>query len=144
MTQTINNGNTAWVMISTALVLMMTLPGLALYYGGMMRSRNVLSVLMQSFTIAGVVTIIWMFFGYSLIATHGGSVIGSLEKIFLVGVERNDTVGTIPESVYIMFQLSFAIISSVIIIGAFVERTKLLVAVLFCSIWVIFSYLPIC
>ena len=139
----INTGDTAWVLTSTAFVLLMTLPGLALYYGGMTRARNVLSVFMHSFTITAVVSIIWVLFGYSLIMPGKTPFIGGLDYLLLLNLKPDAVFGTIPESVFLMFQLMFAIIASVIIIGAFVERTKFSAAIIFCSAWLIFAYLPI-
>ena len=129
MAPTLDTGNTAWILTSTGLVLFMTLPGLALFYGGLVRTKNVLSVLMQCFSIASVVTVLWVAVGYSLAFTPGGgssgAVIGGLGKAFLASVSRDALTGTIPEIVFAMFQLTFAIITPALIIGAFAERVPL-------------------
>ncbi len=120
-TPTLNAGDTAWMLTSTALVLMMTIPGLALFYGGMVRKKNVLSVVMQSFAITCLVSILWMIAGYSLAFTDGGSAnayIGSLSKAFFSGVTMDSLTGTIPEYVFITFQMTFAIITPALIGGA--------------------------
>lgn len=138
-----DSGHTSWVIVATALVLMMTLPGLALFYAGLVRAKNVLSVLVQCFAIAGVMTLLWVLFGYSLATTAGNSFIGGFEKVFLKGVAADSMSGTIPETVYVMFQLTFAIITPALIIGAFAERMKFSAVLIFTSIWFVLSYLPI-
>jgi Amt family ammonium transporter len=142
----IDTGDTAWMLTSTALVLFMTLPGLALFYAGLVRSRNVLSLLMQCFTIACMASIVWMLVGYSLFATDGGGVqalIGGLGKSFLNGVTADSVEGTIPESVFVMFQMTFAIITPALVVGAFAERMRFSSMVLFSILWLLFVYVPI-
>jgi Amt family ammonium transporter len=145
----LDTGDTAWMLTSTALVLMMTLPGLALFYGGMVRKKNVLDVVMQSFAICCVATILWMLFGYSLAFTDGGAFnayIGGTEKFFMAGVGAetvNDLAGTIPETVFIMFQMTFAIITPALITGAFAERMKFSGMLLFMVLWLLVVYCPI-
>lgn len=143
---TLSAGDTAWMLTSTLLVLMMTLPGLSLFYAGLVRSKNVLSVLMQCFAMAGVMTILWVAFGYSLAFTEGSMqmFIGGLDKVFLKGVTVDSLVGTIPETVFVTFQMTFAIITPALIVGAFAERMKFSAMLLFCIIWFVLSYLPIC
>lgn len=145
--ETLDTGDSAWVLTSTALVLFMTLPGLALFYGGLVRAKNVLSVLVQCFTIACVVSILWVIYGYSLAFGDGGSVnaiIGGLDNTFLVSVTRGSLIGTLPESVYVMFQMTFAIITPALIVGAFAERMKFSAMLLFSVIWVTIVYFPVC
>jgi ammonium transporter, Amt family len=140
-------GDTAWMLTATALVLFMTIPGLALFYAGMVRVKNVLSVLMQCFALAALMSIIWMLYGYSLAFGDGGSLnqwIGSLEKILLVGVTPDSLSGTIPEYVFITFQMTFAIITPALIVGAFAERMKFSAMLIFMTLWVTLVYLPIC
>jgi Amt family ammonium transporter len=143
--QELDTGATAWLLTSTALVLLMTLPGLALFYGGLVRSRNVLSVLMQCFALCCIVSIIWLVFGYSLAFSAGGSsgIIGGLSKAWLRGVELETLSGSIPETVFVMFQLTFAIITPALIIGAFAERTRFGAMLLFCTLWLVLVYLPV-
>ena len=147
-----NKGDTAWMLTATVLVLLMTIPGLALFYGGLVRTKNMLSVLMQVFAIVCVVSILWVTYGYSLAFTSGGSLnayIGGFSKAFLKGVDVNSTAATfsngvvIPEYVYIAFQMTFACITPALIVGAFAERIKFSAVLLFCAIWFTFSYLPI-
>ncbi len=143
----VDTGDTAWILTSTALVLFMTLPGLALFYGGLVRAKNVLSVLVQCFTIACVVTILWVVYGYSLSFGDGGSVnawIGGLDNAFLANVTRDSLSGTLPESVFVMFQMTFAIITPALIIGGFAERMKFSAMLLFSAIWVSIVYFPVC
>jgi Amt family ammonium transporter len=142
----LDSGDTAWLLTSTALVLFMTLPGLALFYSGLVRARNVLSVLMQCFSIACVVSLIWVLVGYSLFATDGGSMqsmIGGLGKIFLNGVTVDSVEGTIPESVFAMFQLTFAIITPALVVGGFAERMRFSAMLLFSTLWVLVVYIPV-
>ncbi|MCP5550203.1 MAG: ammonium transporter, partial [Akkermansiaceae bacterium] len=140
---TLDTGDTAWMLTSTVLVLLMTLPGLALFYGGLVRAKNVLSVLMQCFIIAAVMTIVWIVYGYSFAATGSGSLIGGAEKLFLKGVEEGSLQGTIPESVFVTFQMTFIIITPALIVGAFAERMKFSAVLIFTTLWATFSYLPI-
>ena len=142
-----DSGDTAWLLTSTALVLFMTIPGLSLFYAGLVRSKNVLSVMMQCFTITCLASVLWLIIGYSLAFTGGGSwnsFIGGLEQIFLRGLSKDSMSGTIPESVFIMFQLTFAIITPALIIGGFAERMRFSAVVLFSLVWSLFVYFPIC
>ncbi|MDX1529423.1 MAG: ammonia channel protein, partial [Gammaproteobacteria bacterium] len=119
--QELNSGDTAWMLTATALVLFMTIPGLSLFYAGMVRSKNVLSVLMQCFAITGLMSILWAFFGYSLAFEDGGGIngfVGGLSKAFLSGVTVDAMSGTIPETVFMTFQMTFAIITPALIVGA--------------------------
>lgn len=143
----IDTGDTAWILTSTALVLFMTLPGLALFYGGLVRSKNVLSVLMQCFAIACAVSIIWVIYGYSLSFSDGGSMnawIGSLDNAFLANVTRESLSGTLPETVFVMFQMTFAIITPALIVGGFAERMKFSAMLIFSILWVSVVYFPVC
>jgi ammonium transporter, Amt family len=144
----LDSGNTAWVLTSTALVLFMTLPGLALFYGGLVRTKNVLSVLMQCFSIACVVTVLWVAVGYSLAFTPAADpavngVIGGLGKAFLANVPRGALTGSIPETVFAMFQLTFAIITPALIIGAFAERVSFVPMLLLMAAWSLVVYVPV-
>ena len=142
----LNAGDTSWLLTSTALVLFMTLPGLALFYGGLVRSQNVLSVLMQCFTIGCIASILWFVFVYSLAFGDGGSAnswIGGFNKVFLIGVGINSLSGNIPETVFFMFQMTFAIITPALIVGAYPERMKFSAVVLFSTLWLIVVYAPI-
>lgn len=144
---TLNQANTAWVLTSTTLVLFMTIPGLSLFYAGLVRSKNVLSVLMQCFAITCLVSILWLAGVYSLIFSDGGSlqsVIGGTSKIFLPDINTTALVGDIPETVYFMFQMTFAIITPALIVGAFAERMKFSAMLWFSGLWLIVVYLPIC
>ena len=140
----INSGDTSWILTSTALVLFMTLPGLALFYGGLVRSKNVLSVLMQCFTIACLISVCWVVYGYSLAFKGDGPFIGDLSALFLNGVERDSMSGTLPESVFITFQMTFAIITPALVVGAFAERMKFSAMCLFSIAWFTLVYLPAC
>jgi len=140
---TLSGADTAWILTSTALVLFMTLPGLALFYGGLVRTKNVLSVLMQCFAIASMASIVWLLFGYSLAFGEGNAWIGDLSKVMLAGVGRETLVGTIPESAYILFQMTFAIITPALIVGGFAERMKFSAMLLFSMLWLLIVYLPI-
>jgi len=143
----LNSGDTAWMLTATALVLFMTIPGLSLFYAGMVRSKNVLSVLMQCFAITSVMTIVWMVAGYSLAFEDGGEMqkwIGSLSKAFLSGVSVDSMSGTIPETVFMTFQMTFAIITPALIVGAYAERMKFSAMLLFSVAWVLLVYAPIC
>jgi Amt family ammonium transporter len=144
---TLNSGDTAWMLTATALVLFMTIPGLALFYAGMVRAKNVLSVMMQCFAITGLVTVLWVILAYSLAFEDGGSLndyVGSLGKMFLSGVTVDSLSGTIPESVFMTFQLTFAIITPALIVGAFAERMKFSAMLWFMGLWLILVYAPIC
>jgi ammonium transporter, Amt family len=146
---TVDKGDTTWMMLSTVLVLLMTIPGLALFYGGLVRAKNMLSVLMQVFTITAVVMIIWVFYGYSLAFTPGNAFVGGFSKMFLAGVDTTTlsesfTKGVaIPELVFVCFQMTFACITPALIVGAFAERIKFSALVLFVILWVTFVYFPI-
>jgi Amt family ammonium transporter len=143
----LSNANTAWILTSTALVLFMTLPGLAFFYGGLVRSKNVLSVLMQCFSLACLVSVMWVAFLYSLAFGDGGSMnsyIGGLDNSFLAGLSISSMSGDIPESVFVMFQLTFAIITPALIVGGFAERMKFSSMFLFSLIWMVLVYAPIC
>lgn len=145
---TIDSGDTAWMLVSTALVLMMTIPGLALFYAGMVRSKNALSIMMQCFAITCMVTLLWVLFGYSLAFTDGGSMqswVGGLSKAFMAGVGLNAIAipNKIPETVFVMFQMTFAIITPALIVGAFAERMKFSALLWFTGLWVIVVYVPI-
>jgi len=142
----IDTGDTAWMLTSTAIVLMMTIPGLALFYGGLVRKKNVLSVVMQCFTIACAITIVWLLVGYSLAFTDGGSLnayIGGLSKAMMAGVTKDAITLTIPETVFFTFQLTFAIITPALIVGAFVDRMKFSAMLLFMVLWSLIVYVPI-
>ena len=151
----LDSNDTAWMLTSSALVLFMTIPGLALFYGGLVRSKNVLSVLMQCFALTGLITILWGFFGYSLAfdttgmvekTTNLNSFVGGMGKAFLrgIGAETILSESTIPETVFIMFQLTFAIITPALIAGAFAERMKFSAMLLFSAIWSLVVYAPLC
>jgi len=143
---TLSAGDTAWMLTSAALVLFMTVPGLSLFYAGMVRSKNALSVMMQCFAITCLVTVLWMLFDYSLAFSGGGAaqpLIGGLSNAFLAGMGRTTLSGTIPETVFSMFQLTFAIITPALIVGAFVERMKFSAMMWFMGIWVTVVYAPI-
>jgi Amt family ammonium transporter len=139
----VSGANTAWILTSTALVLFMTLPGLALFYGGLVRSKNVLSVLMQCFSIAGVVSVLWLVAGYSLAFGEGNAWIGDFSKVMLAGVGRESLSGDIPESLFMLFQMTFAIITPALIIGAFAERMKFSAMLLFSALWLMLVYVPV-
>ncbi len=141
--QGIDTGNTAWMLTSTALVLFMTLPGLALFYGGLVRSKNVLSVLMQCFSITCLASLLWVIAGYSLAFSEGGAFIGDLSKAFLAGVGESSVSGDIPETVFIMFQMTFAIITPALIIGGFAERIKFSAVMIFSALWLLLVYAPV-
>jgi len=151
----INSGDTAWMLISTALVLFMTIPGLALFYGGMVRAKNVLSVMMQCFAITGLISILWMVYGYSLAfdttgmekgVTNFNSFIGGLGKAFLSTLQHDavtSATALFPESVFVTFQMTFAIITPALIVGAFAERMKFSAMLIFTGLWFTFVYAPI-
>ncbi len=142
----LNSGDTAWILTATALVLFMTMPGLALFYGGLVASKNVLSVLMHVFAICCAVSVLWVVFLYSLAFGDGGSlnpVIGGFDKIFMNGVGLNTLTGNIPETVFFMFQMTFAIITPALIVGAYPERMKFSAVFMFSVLWVIIVYSPV-
>ncbi|HUQ10849.1 MAG TPA: ammonium transporter [Steroidobacteraceae bacterium] len=141
-----DTGDTAWIISATALVLFMTLPGLALFYAGLVRAKNVLSILMQCFAITGVVSLLWLACGYSLVFTDGGSAqsfIGSFDKAFMLGVARDAVTGTIPETVFFMFQMTFAIITPALVIGGFAERKRFSSVLGFSALWLLLAYVPL-
>ncbi|MEA3301364.1 MAG: ammonium transporter [Pseudomonadota bacterium] len=139
----IDGANTAWILTSTALVLFMTLPGLALFYGGLVRSKNILSVLMQCFAITCVASLLWFVCGYSLAFTEGGPFLGGGSRLFLAGLGEDSVSGTIPESVFVMFQMTFAIITPALIVGAFAERMRFSTMLVFSLLWLLAVYVPI-
>lgn len=139
----LNGANTSWILTSTVLVLFMTLPGLALFYGGLVRTKNILSVLMQCFAIAGIVSILWLVVGYSIAFADGNEYFGGLSKFMLSGVLEGSLSGDIPESLFALFQMTFAIITPALIIGGFAERMKFSAVLLFSAIWLIVVYAPI-
>ena len=136
-------GDTAWMLTSTASVLMMTIPGVALFYGGMVREKNVLSTVMQSFAATCLITVLWMIIGYSLAFGEGGNFVGGLNKIFLRDLAVDSMKGSIPETVFMTFQMTFAIITAVLITGAVAERMKFSALLLFLGLWSIVVYCPI-
>ena len=149
----LDSGDTAWMLTSTALVLFMTIPGLSLFYGGLVRAKNVLSVLMQCFALTGLITVLWILYGYSLAfdttgmqagVTNFHSFVGGLGKAFARGISLDSLSGSIPETVFVTFQLTFAIITPALIAGAFAERMKFSAMLLFMAIWFTVVYAPIC
>lgn len=149
---TLDSGDTAWMLTATALVLFMTIPGLALFYGGMVRSKNILSVMMQCFAITGLMSILWMVYGYSLAfdttgmeagVTNFNSFVGGLDRAFLSGLTPDSLVGAFPESIFITFQMTFAIITPALIVGAFAERMKFSAMLVFMGVWFTLVYAPI-
>ena len=149
---TLDSGDTAWMLTATALVLFMTIPGLALFYGGMVRSKNILSVMMQCFAVTGLMSILWMVYGYSLAfdttgmeagVTNLNSFVGGLGRAFLSGLTPDSLTGTVPESVFITFQMTFAIITPALIVGAFAERMKFSAMLVFMGVWFTLVYAPI-
>ncbi|MGL5395118.1 MAG: ammonium transporter [Shewanella sp.] len=139
----LNGANTAWILSSSALVLLMTLPGLALFYGGLVRSKNVLSILMQCFSIAAIASILWFVIGYSIAFDNGNGFIGGLSKAFLASIGRESVSGDIPEPLFMLFQMTFAIITPALIIGGFAERMKFSAVLIFSSAWLLLVYAPI-
>ena len=140
----INSGDTAWMLTASALVLLMTLPGLSLFYGGLVRSRNVLSILMQCFTIACVMSLLWFAVGYSLAFSGDGKFIGNLDKAFLNGVTFDSVSGTIPESVFVIFQMTFIMITPALFVGGFAERINFSAMFIYSILWALLVYIPIC
>ncbi len=146
---TLSAGDTAWMLTATALVLFMTIPGLALFYSGMVRSKNVLSVLMQCFAITGLMTILWVLYGYSLAFTSNSSesinmFVGGFDKVLLAGITPDTLSGTIPEYLFLTFQMTFAIITPALIVGAFAERMKFSAMLVFMTLWLTIVYAPVC
>lgn len=139
----LNSANTAWILTATALVLLMTLPGLALFYGGLVHRKNILSVLMQCFAIAGISSILWLVVGYSLAFGEGNGFIGDFSKVMMVGITKETLAGDIPESLFMLFQMTFAIITPALIIGGFAERMKFSSVLLFSALWLLAVYVPV-
>ncbi len=135
--------DTAWVLTATALVLLMTMPGLALFYAGLVRSKNVLSVMMQCVAIACLASVLWLAGAYSLSFAEGNAFVGGLGKAFLAGTDKTSAVGTLPENVFFMFQMTFAIITPALIVGAFPERMKFGAVLLFSALWLVLVYAPV-
>ena len=142
--ETLNEGDTAWILTSTALVLFMTIPGLSLFYAGLVRSKNVLSVLMQCFTITCVVSLLWLIVAYSLAFSEGNALVGGLGNVLLAGVGESTLSGTIPESAFSLFQLTFAIITPALIVGGFAERMRFSAMLIFSALWLLLVYAPVC
>jgi len=139
----LNGANTAWILTATALVLLMTLPGLALFYGGLVRRKNILSILMQCFAIAGVSSILWFIVGYSLAFGEGNAWIGDFSKVLMIGMTKETLTGDIPESLFMLFQMTFAVITPALIIGAYAERMKFSAVLLFSGLWLLAVYAPV-
>lgn len=140
----LNGGNTAWILTSTALVLFMTLPGLSLFYGGLVRTKNVLSVLMQCFAIACLASLLWFVLGYSLSFGEGNLLIGDLSSVLFSAMGKDNLAGDIPESLFAMFQMTFVIITPALIVGAFAERMKFSSVLIFSAFWILAVYAPVC
>jgi len=143
----IDSGSTAWMLTSSALVLLMTIPGLALFYGGMVRKKNVVAITAQNFAITALVTVLWTIIGYSLAFRDGGALqayIGGFDRVFLKGLAVGNVSGVIPESVFMVFQMTFAIITPALITGAFADRMKFSSLLAFMGLWLIFIYAPVC
>ena len=139
----LSGANTGWILTSTALVLLMTLPGLALFYGGLVRKKNVLSILMQCFAIASISSILWLLLGYSLAFGEGNAFIGDFSKVMMNGIGKDTLSGDIPESLFMLFQMTFAIITPALIIGGFAERMKFSSVLLFSGFWLLVVYAPV-
>ncbi len=147
LADTLDKSDSAWILTATALVLFMTLPGLALFYGGLVRNKNVLSVLMQCFAIACAVSLVWLIIGYSLAFSHGGAAnawIGGLSHVFFDGIGRDTLEGSLPKSLHGLFQMTFAIITPALIVGAFAERMRFGAMLAFSVLWVLGVYVPVC
>lgn len=140
----LDTGDTAWILTSTALVLFMNIPGLALFYGGLVRAKNVLSILVQCLALTGLMSILWLAGVYSLAFAEGGMIIGDLSKAFLAGVDGSTLSGTIPEALFFAFQMTFAVITPALFIGAFAERMRFSAMLLFSALWLVVVYAPIC
>ncbi len=138
-----NSGDSAWLMTATSLVLFMTVPALALFYGGLVRAQNLLSVLMQCLAIAALISILWLALGYSLVFDGEGPLLGGLGRVFLLGMPRDALVGSIPESLFFMFQLTFAVITPALVIGAYVERIRFAAVLLWSGLWSLLVYAPV-
>ena len=147
LADTLDKSDSAWILTATALVLFMTLPGLALFYGGLVRAKNILSVLMQCFAITCAVSLVWLICGYSLAFSDGGSMnawIGGLDHVFFSGITRETLEGTLPKSLHGLFQMTFAIITPALIVGAFAERMRFGAMLAFSVLWVLGVYVPVC
>lgn len=142
-TEQLNGANTSWILTSTALVLLMTLPGLALFYGGLVRKKNVLSILMQCFAIGSISSILWLIVGYSIAFGEGNAFIGDFSKVMMHGIGKDVLSGDIPESLFMLFQMTFAVITPALIIGGFAERMKFSAVLLFSGLWLLAVYAPI-
>lgn len=142
-TATLNSGDTAWMLTSTALVLFMTIPGLSLFYAGLVRTRNVLSVLMQCFAITCVASLVWLLVGYSLAFTESNGFIGGFSKVMFAGVTEEAVSGDIPETLFALFQMTFAVITPALIFGGFAERVRFGAVMLFSVIWLLLVYIPV-
>ena len=149
----VNSGDTAWILVSSALVLFMTIPGLFFFYAGLVRRKNVLSVMMQCFALTCTISLLWLAFGYSLAFDTSsqvagevtvGAFIGGVSKLFLLGVDRQSATGTIPEILFFLFQMTFAVITPALMVGAFVERMKFSAVLVFSIVWFALVYLPVC
>ncbi|WP_245573520.1 ammonium transporter [Marinimicrobium agarilyticum] len=140
----LNGANTAWILTATALVLFMTLPGLSLFYGGLVRSKNILSILMQCFAVACLASLIWLVLGYSLSFGEGNAWIGDTSRVLFSGMGEDSLAGDIPESLFSLFQMTFAVITPALIIGAFAERMKFSAVLIFSTLWLFGVYFPIC
>lgn len=138
----LNSGDTAWMIVATVLVIIMAVPGLAIFYGGLARAKNMLSVLMQVMVTFSLLSVLWAVFGYSLVFTDGNAVIGGLSKAFLSGITPDSLQGTIPELLFVTFQMTFAAITPALIVGGFAERIKFSAVLLFMALWMTFSYVP--
>ncbi|EIC29430.1 ammonium transporter [Methylomicrobium album] len=143
----LNSADTAWILTSAGLVLFMTMPGLALFYGGLVRTRNVLSVIMACFSITSLISLIWAIAGYSLALTDGGAyqaVLGGFSQLYLIGMNADRLVGNLPESVFAMYHMTFAIFAPALIVGAMVERVRFFPLLFFCAFWELLVYVPVC
>ena len=140
----LDKADTAWVMVAGLLVLLMTIPGIALFYAGMVRKKNILSTLAQSVAICGVITLVWYFVGYSLAFSEGSAFIGGLDKAFLSGISIDTLSGSIPELLFVFFQMTFAILTPALITGSFAERMKFSSLLVFMIAWSLLVYAPIC
>jgi Amt family ammonium transporter len=140
----LESGDTAWILTSTALVLFMTIPGLSLFYGGLVRSKNVLSILMQCFVLTCLISVLWLVAGYSLAFSEGNAFIGGLSKAMFAGVTQDALSNTIPETAFALFQLTFAVITPALVVGAFAERMRFSACLLFSASWLLFVYVPVC
>ena len=140
----LSSGDTAWILTSTALVLFMTIPGLALFYGGLVRTKNVLSILMQCFVITSLVSLLWLILGYSLAFSEGNAFIGGLDKALFAGIGQDSLSGAIPEIAFALFQMTFAIITPALIVGGFAERMRFSAVLVFSALWVLLVYAPVC